>query len=93
MGKLRLNKPVVSRQYSAKILSKGKDKVFPAFSGILLEGDVQIATFSRGAVRNHFVPPIEYKFHSTQAHNRFANFADCLSIAESIEAVCAGQIE
>ena len=55
--------------------------------GELYEKDVLIGTFSRGPVRDHFVPPIEYKFRSEAARNRFDDFSDCLTIEETIEAL------
>lgn len=60
------------------------------FKGELLEHDVIIATFKRGAVSRGFVSPIEVKFNSTQARARFEEFSDSLSIGETIEAVLEG---
>lgn len=78
---------VEPHDYSVKILSKGKDPKWPALKGEIYEKDVLIGTFSRGAVHDHFIPPIEYKFRTTGAKSRFDNFADSNSIAETIEAL------
>ncbi len=78
---------VAPHKYSVKLLSKGKDKRWPALKGEIYEKDVMIGTFSRGAVRDSFIPPIEYKFRSSQAKARFDDFADSLSIEETIEAL------
>ena len=55
--------------------------------GQIFERDVLIGTFKRGPVENHFVPPIEYKFYSTQSKHRFDDIADCLGTSEIIEAL------
>lgn len=55
--------------------------------GKILEGDVEIGTFTRGPVRDGWIQPIQYKFHSERAKARFDDFADCLSIEETIEAI------
>jgi hypothetical protein len=73
--------------YKVNLTHKAKTGLFPALKGELLENGIIIAKFSRGSTRNHFVPPITYKFLSDRARNRFDNFADCLSIEESIEAL------
>lgn len=73
--------------YSTKLTYKAKKGMFPALRGELLENGIIIARFSRGATVDHFVPPIEYKFLSEASKHRFDNFADCLSIEESIEAL------
>ena len=73
--------------YTAKLTYKSKRGMFPAMRGELYEGDVCIGTFKRGATADHFVPPIEYKFGSTAARNRFDDFADSLTIEETIEAL------
>lgn len=78
---------VKPHDYSAKITFKGKDKTWPALKGEIYEKDVLIGTFSRGAVKDHYVPPIEYKFRSSQAKVRFDDFSDSLSIEETIEAL------
>jgi hypothetical protein len=78
---------VKPHDYSVKLLSKGKDKKFPALKGEIYEKDVLIGTFSRGAVRDSFVPPIESKFRTARAKMRFDDFADSLSISETIEAL------
>jgi hypothetical protein len=78
---------VKPHDYSAKITFKGKDKTWPALKGEIYEKDVLIGTFSRGAVKDHYVPPIEYKFRSSQAKARFDDFSDSLSIEETIEAL------
>lgn len=73
--------------FSAKVLYKAKKGLFPVVRGELYEGDVLIGTFKRGATRNGYVPPIEYKFRTDGARNRFDDFADCLTIEETIEAL------
>jgi hypothetical protein len=78
---------VKPHKYTAKILKKGADKKWPTLKGEIYEGDVLIGTFSRGAVQDHIIPPIEYKFRSSQAKARFDDFADSLSIEEAIEAL------
>jgi hypothetical protein len=78
---------VKPHKYSAKILKKGADKKWPTLKGEIYEGDVLIGTFSRGAVQDHIIPSIEYKFRSSQAKARFEDFADSLSIEETIEAL------
>lgn len=78
---------VKPHKYTAKILHKGKDKKWPALKGEIYEKDVLIGRFSRKAVEDGYVPPIEYKFLSSQAKARFDDFADSLSIEETIEAL------
>lgn len=73
--------------YTAKLTYKAKRGNFPALRGELYENDVLIGTFSRGPVVDHFVPPIEYKFRTEASKNRFDDFADSLSIEETIEAL------
>ena len=72
--------------YSVKLLHKGRGK-WPTLRGEIYERDVCIGRFHRGAMQQGFIPPIESTFYSTQAHNRFDDFADCLSIEETIEAL------
>lgn len=81
------SKIVQDHPFSVEILSKGKDKMWPALKGEIYEKDVLIGTFSRGAVRDGFVPPIKYKFRTEKAKSRFDDFADSLSIEETIEAL------
>lgn len=78
---------VKPHQYSAKILHRGKAKMWPSLKGELYEKDVLIGTFARGAVHDGYVPPITYKFRTEAARNRFDDFADSLSIEETIEAL------
>jgi hypothetical protein len=78
---------VKPHNFSVKLLSKGKDKKWPALKGEIYEKDVLIGTFSRGAVRDNFIPPIEAKFRTERAKARFDDFADSLSIGETIEAL------
>lgn len=73
--------------YSVKLTYKAKKGNFPALRGELYEHDVLIARFSRKAVVDHYVPPIEYKFYSEQSKARFSDFSDSLSIEETIEAL------
>lgn len=78
---------VKPHDYSVKILSKGKTGRFPALKGEIYENDVLIGTFSRGATRDGYVPPIESKFRTERARMRFDDFADSSSIEETIEAL------
>lgn len=78
---------VKPHDYSVKMLSVGKTGKFPALKGEIYEKDVLIGTFSRGATRDRFVPPIEAKFRTDRAKARFEDFADSLSIEETIEAL------
>lgn len=73
--------------YSVRLTFKGESKNWPPLKGDIYEHDVCIGKFYRGAVRHNFVPPIVYQFYSTQARNRFDDFANCLSIEETIEAL------
>ena len=73
--------------YSIKLTHKGKDKTFPSLKGEIYEKDVLIGTFSRKAVVDGYVPPIEYKFRTDRAKARFDDFSDSLSIEETIEAL------
>jgi hypothetical protein len=72
--------------YSVKITYKAKKGTWPAFRGEIYERDILIGKCSRAPL-NGWVPPIEFKFFSSQAQARFDDFADCLSIGESIEAI------
>lgn len=73
--------------YSVKLKYRAKKGLFPAMRGEIYEKDVHIGNFSRGPTVNHEVPPIEYKFFSEASRNRFDDFADCLTISETIEAL------
>jgi hypothetical protein len=73
--------------YSVQLTHKSARGLFPALRGELFENGVRVATFQRGAVRDHFVPPIEVKFLSERAQQRFVSFTDCLSVEETIEAL------
>lgn len=73
--------------YTAKLTYKAKKGNWPAMRGELYEDDVLIGTFKRGATWDNFIPPIEYKFLSDASKHRFDNFADSLSIEETIEAL------
>lgn len=73
--------------YTATLTYKAKKGFWPALRGELWEKDMRIATFKRAATEEGFVPPIEYRFFSTAALHRFDDFADCLSIEETIEAL------
>jgi hypothetical protein len=79
----------MNHPYSAKLTYRAKRGRWPSLRGELYERDVMIGRFSRGPVEDHFVPPIECQFLSDAARNRFDNFADCLSIEESIDALLA----
>jgi hypothetical protein len=76
--------------YTAVITKKGSAKHWPFLRGEIYEKDVCIATFSRASVVNGYVPPIEYKFFSEASRNRFDDFADSLTIEETIEALLPG---
>lgn len=56
-------------------------------SGEIFEGEIQIGTFNRPAKQGHYIAPITYKFFSTASRARFEDFADCLTIEETIEAL------
>jgi hypothetical protein len=82
----------MNHPYIAKLTYKAKKGNWPSLRGELYEKDVMIGRFSRGPVVRGYVPPIEYRFLSTQARNRFDNFADCLSIEEAIEALMPREV-
>lgn len=82
----------MNHPYSAKLLHKGKDKLWPCLKGEIYEKDVLIGTFTRGAVQDHYVPPIVTKFRTDAAKARFEDFSDCLSIAETVEALIAHEV-
>jgi hypothetical protein len=86
-GPLKGDDIVEPHDYSVKILHQGKDKRWPALKGEIYEKDVLIGTFSRGAVRDGYVPPIESKFRTSASKARFEDFSDSLSIEETIEAL------
>lgn len=77
---------VEEHPYSVKVLYKGKGQ-WPKLKGEIYEHDVLIGTFSRDAVQGGYVPPIEYKFRSERSKARFDDFADSLSIEETIESL------
>jgi len=77
----------MNHPYSVKLTYRAKKGNWPALKGEIYERDVMIGRFSRGAVVDGYVPPIEYKFLSDASRNRFDGFADCLSIEETIEAL------
>lgn len=77
---------VEDHPYSVKILYKGKGQ-WPKLKGEIYEHDVLIGTFSRDAVQGGYVPPIEYKFRTERSKARFEDFADSLSIEETIESL------
>ena len=77
---------VEEHPYSVKILYKGKGR-WPKLKGEIYEHDVLIGTFSRDAVQGGYIPPIEYKFRTERSKARFDDFADSLSIEETIEAL------
>lgn len=72
--------------FSIKLLYKGKGR-WPKLKGEIYEGDVLIGTFTRAAVQQGYIPPIEYKFRTERAKARFDDFADSNSIEETIEAL------
>ena len=73
-------------RYSVKVLYRGPGR-WPALKGQIFERDMLIGTFTRKSADGGFIPPFETKFYSTQARNRFDDFADSLSIGETIEAL------
>lgn len=73
--------------YSAKLTYKAKKGDFPAMRGEIYERDIVIARFSRAPVEDGYIPPIETKFLSERAKDRFETFSDCLSIEETVEAL------
>ena len=73
--------------YHVKLTYKTKKGNFPALRGEIYEHDVMIGRFSRGPVEDGYIPPIEYKFLSDASRNRFDDYADSLSIEETIEAL------
>jgi len=77
---------VEEHPYSVKILYKGKGR-WPKLKGEIYEHDVLIGTFSRDAVQGGYIHPIEYKFRTERSKARFDDFADSLSIEETIEAL------
>jgi len=83
--------PVDEHPYSVKILYKGKGH-WPKLKGEIYEHDVLIGTFSRAAVQNGYIPPIEYKFRTERSKARFDDFADSLSIEETIEALLPNSV-
>jgi hypothetical protein len=83
----KANTPVEPHPYSVKLTRCSKKGRWPSFKGEIYEHDVLIGSCWRGATVDHFVPPIEYKFRTDASFNRFDNFADCLSVEESIEAI------
>lgn len=82
----------MNHPYSVKLTYRAKKGNWPALRGEIYERDVMIGRFSRRPVVDHYVPPIEYKFLSDASRNRFDDFADCLSIEESIEALIPEQV-
>lgn len=83
--------PVDEHPYSVKILYKGKGH-WPKLKGEIYEHDVLIGTFSRAAVQDGYIPPIEYKFRTERSKARFDDFADSLSIEETIEALLPNNV-
>ena len=81
------DKHVSNNKYSVKLLHKGKDSKWPSLRGEIYENDVLIGTFTRAAVRDGYIPPIEYSFRTSGAKARFEDFADSLSIEETIDAL------
>jgi len=77
---------VEDHPYSVKVLYKGKGR-WPKLKGEIYEHNVLIGTFSRGAVQDGYIPPIEYKFRTERSKARFDDFADSLSIEETIESL------
>ncbi len=73
-------------RYSVKLDERGPGS-WPRLKGKILDGNIQIGTFKRAAVRQGCIPPMEYKFFTSQSRNRFASLADCLSVEEIIEAM------
>lgn len=77
----------MNHPYSVKLTYRAKKGKWPAMRGEIYERDVLIGKFSRGAVVDGFIPPIEHKFFSEASRSRFDDFANCLSIEETITAL------
>lgn len=77
---------VEPHNYSVVLTYKAKKGTWPAMRGQIFEGDVLVGTFNRPALKD-FIPEIGYKFYSEAAKHRFDDFANCLSIPETIEAL------
>lgn len=72
---------VTPHAYSVQNVVKGaKGKV----TGELLEGDVVVATYK---FNRQCWPQLVIKFGSSAAQSRFDGFSDCLTRAETIEAI------
>lgn len=80
------NSIVEPHKYSVTLTYRAKKGTWPAIRGQIFEGDVLIGTFNRPPLKD-FVPEIAYKFYSEAAKYRFDDFADSLSIPETIEAL------
>lgn len=77
----------MQHRYSVKLTYRARRGLFPAMRGEIYEGDVRIGQFSRAATVDGYVPPFQYRFFSERSQARFDDFADCLSIGETIEAL------
>lgn len=77
----------MTHPYKAVVTRKAKTGMFPAIAGEIYEKGVLIGTFARKATVNGFVPPITWKFRSSQSQARFEDFSDSLTISETIEAL------
>ena len=73
--------------YSVRIVHRAKKGPFPSFRAELLEHDVIVCRFKRESVKDGYVPPITFRFLSEMSQVRFLNFADSISIEESLEAL------
>lgn len=78
-------------KYSVKLTYRAKKGSFPAMRGEVYERDVLIGKFSRGPVVDHYIPEMEVKFRTAAAESRFQDFADSLSVTETIEALIPRQ--
>lgn len=81
----------MQHKYSVKLAYIAKKGNFPAMRGDIYEGDVVIGTFRRGPVVDGYVPEVEHKFRTQAAFRRFVDFADSLSVEETILALVPRQ--
>jgi hypothetical protein len=76
----------MAAKYSAVLTKVNKDR-HGSMRGQLFENGVLIATFARASMQGGWVQPITYKFRSDAARARFDDFANALTIEETIEAL------
>lgn len=78
---------MTQHHFSAKVTSRSPRG---AIKGEILERGIIIGTFKRNAPTGGYIAPIESKFNTERCKARFDDFADCLSIGETIEAIMEG---